>query len=84
MRHNEFTYEQTIAMRIAVDMVLAAAGEGDGDVRRSEIERIVLGIADEDNCEASTLAKLTLERLNDSGQAFYAVPIAPNSEMSSP
>jgi hypothetical protein len=84
MRHNEFSYEQTGAMRTAIDMVLAATAEGDGDVRRSEIARIVLSIADQDNCEASTLAKLTLERLGASGEAFHAAPAAPNSQTNNP
>jgi hypothetical protein len=58
---NESSYEQTPAMRQAVDIV---AGQiKDGEHRRDEIAKVVLSISSEANFDAVALANLTLAKM---------------------
>jgi hypothetical protein len=64
MSYNEFNFEQSNTMRIAIDMVVATLGH-DSEKSRIEIARIVLSIANQGDFSAGALAKMTLDKLDD-------------------
>jgi hypothetical protein len=64
MSYNEFDFEQSNAMRIAIDMVVTTLGNN-SDKSRTEIARIVLSIANQGDFSAAAIAKMTLDRLDD-------------------
>jgi hypothetical protein len=64
MAYKVFTYEQTVVMREAIDLVAASLGP-DGDNRRNEIAEVVLGLENYDDHDAAMLAQLTLAKMAD-------------------
>jgi hypothetical protein len=64
MSYNEFDFEQSNAMRIAIDMVVTTLGNN-SDKSRTEIARIVLGVASQGDFSAGALATMTLDKWDD-------------------
>ena len=59
MSNNAFDFEQTGVMRAALDMVVGHLGGQADEQRRTEIARLILTIAAEGDCDATTLVKGT-------------------------
>jgi hypothetical protein len=64
MSYNEFDFEQSSAMRIAIDMVVITLGNN-SEKNRTDIARIVLSVANQGDFSAAAIAKMTLDRLDD-------------------
>jgi hypothetical protein len=64
MSYHEFDFEQSNAMRIAIDMVVTTLGNN-SEKNRTDIARIVLSIASEGDFSAGALARMTLDKLDD-------------------
>jgi hypothetical protein len=64
MSYNEFDFEQSNAMRIAIDMVVITLGNN-SEKNRTDIARIVLSVANQGDFSAAAIAKMTLDRLDD-------------------
>jgi hypothetical protein len=62
MPYHEYSFEQSDAMRGAIDIVLATLSD-DSAGTRTEIARLVLGIANEGDYSASALAKMAIDRM---------------------
>jgi hypothetical protein len=63
MPYNEFDFEQTAAMRAAIDMVVAVLGDT-FDRRRTEVAQIVINLANQADYNAPTLATMVLDALD--------------------
>jgi hypothetical protein len=64
-RINDFSYEQTVVLRTAVDEVLRALNEKSDEGRRRDIARIVLTIFEQDTHGVDALVARTLERIRE-------------------
>jgi hypothetical protein len=66
MPNNEFSFEQTNAMRQAIDIVICHLGGSDDIKRQTEVARVVLITAiSRREYDADTLANLTIEQLRE-------------------
>ena len=65
MSHNKFRFEETKAIRQAVDMVLHHLGDADDHSLRAEIARVVLSIAQARDYGVDALVILTIEKLGE-------------------
>jgi hypothetical protein len=65
MSHNEFHFERSDTMHVAIDMVFTALGNNSEKIR-ADIERIVLSAANQGEFSSgAALAKMTLDKLDD-------------------
>jgi hypothetical protein len=62
MSHNLFSFEQSNAMRGAIDTVIETLGD-DKQPNRIDIARLVLSIANEGDYSVAALTKMTLDRV---------------------
>jgi hypothetical protein len=64
MSHNEFNFERSDAMHIAIDMVFTALGNNSEKIR-GDTERNVRSTASQGDVSAGALATITLDKLGD-------------------
>jgi hypothetical protein len=77
MSHNEFHFERSETMHIAIDMVFTALGNNSEKIR-ADIERIVLSAANQGEFSSgAALAKMTLDKPDGKKERppKFAVPI---------
>jgi hypothetical protein len=72
MSYNESSYEQTGIIQAAVEMVVRL--RKDGNIRRHEIIKVVLKIADEADHDANTLANLAISAMAEPERSAMAEP----------
>jgi hypothetical protein len=61
---NKFSYEQTIVLRTALDIVLSSTDESRNEMRRKQVASVLIGLMkDDEEFDAATLAQLAIEKL---------------------
>jgi hypothetical protein len=69
---SESDFEQTDAMREAIDWMLLHLGGAEDRRLRKEIARVVVGIASQRECDAETLVALAIEKLGEPSRKTHA------------
>jgi L-asparaginase II len=63
---NQFSYEQTIILRTALDLVVAKTRDGDDRLHRAVVAAVLIEVIHEDeDLDAETLARLAIDKMNE-------------------